>query len=76
MAKANFGKMIEVLTNLSQNVRLRERLVRSYIWSGMLYSCESWTISVVMKKRLEAAEMWLLRRMMRVPWTLVNGRDI
>ena len=69
MAKTNYGKMRDVMTNLSLNVRLRERLVRSYTWSGMLYGCESWTISAVMKRRLEAAEMWLLRRMMRVPWT-------
>ena len=62
MAKANFGKMRDLLTNLNLNIRLRERMVRCYIWSGMLYGCESWTISAVMKKRLEATEMWLLRR--------------
>ena len=69
MAKANFGKMRDLLTNLSLNPRLRERMVRCYIWSGLLYGCESWTISAVMRRRLEATEMWLLRRMMRVPWT-------
>ena len=30
----------------------------------MLYGCETWTISEAMKKQLEAAEMWFLRRMM------------
>ena len=69
MAKANFGKMRDLLTNLSLNPRLRERMVRCYIWSGLLYGCESWTISAVMRRRLEATEMWLLRRMLRVPWT-------
>ena len=70
MAKANFGKMRNILTDLSLNVQLKGRLVRNYyIWSGMLYGCECWTISAIMQKRLEAAEMWFLRRMMRVPWT-------
>ena len=69
MAKANFGKMRNILTDLSLNVQLKGRLVKSYIWSGMLYGCESWTISATMQKRLEAAEMWFLRRMMRVSWT-------
>ena len=69
MAKSNFGKMRNILTDLSVNVQLKGRLVRSYIWSGMLYGCESWTISATMQKRLEAAEVWFLRRMMRVPWT-------
>ena len=39
------------------------------MWSKMLYGCETWTISKVMRDRLEAAEMWLLRRMLRIPWT-------
>ena len=69
MTKLNFGKMRDLLTNLNLNIRQRERRVRCYIWSGMLYGCESWTISAVMKKRLEATEMWLSGRMMRVRWT-------
>ena len=31
MAKANFGKIRDLLTNLSQNPRLRERMISSYI---------------------------------------------
>ena len=34
----------------------------------MLYGCETWTVSKKMKKRLEAAEMWFIRRIMRIPW--------
>ena len=57
MAKANFGQMRGIL-----------RILKSYIWSVMLYGCETWTVSRRMEKRLEAAEMWFIRRMMRVPW--------
>jgi hypothetical protein len=35
----------------------------------MLYGCESWTIGKEGMKSLEAAEMWFIKRMMRVPWT-------
>ena len=34
----------------------------------MFYGCEKWTISEAMKKQLEAAEMWFLRRMMKISW--------
>ena len=34
-----------------------------------MYGCEMWTISETMKKQLEAAEMWFLRRMMKISWT-------
>jgi hypothetical protein len=69
MAKANFGKMRGILTNLSLSKSIRFRIVKTYIWSVMLYGCESWTIGKEGMKRLEAAEMWFIRRMMRVPWT-------
>jgi hypothetical protein len=70
MAKAKFGKMKGILTNLSLSKSIRLRIVKTYIWSVMLYGCESWTIGKKGMKRLEAAEMWIIRRMMRVPWTL------
>ena len=69
MAKANFGKMRTLLTNLGLDAQLRLRILKCYIWSGLLYGCESWTLSAEMKRKLEAAEMWFLRRMWRVPWT-------
>ena len=34
-----------------------------------MYSCESWTLSVNMRKRIEAAEMWFIRRMLKIKWT-------
>ena len=51
------------------NVKLKERLVKIYNYSGVLYECESSTIGSTMLKRLVATEMWLLRRTMRVPLT-------
>lgn len=69
IAKANFGSMRKILTNMSLDIQLRMRLLRCYVWSGLLYGCESWNMSSVMQKRLEATEMWFIRRMLRVPWT-------
>ena len=69
ISKSNFGKMRKLLTNMSLSVELRVRLLKTYIWSVLLYGCESWTITATMRRKLEAAEMWMLRRMLRVPWT-------
>ena len=44
-------------------------MVKTYIWSVLLYGCETWTISRSMEKRLEAAEMWMWRRVLNVSWT-------
>ena len=35
----------------------------------MLYGCEAWTLKKADEKRLEAAEMWFYRRLLKVSWT-------
>ena len=34
-----------------------------------MYGCEAWTINKDMEKRIDALEMWLYRRLMKIPWT-------
>ncbi|GFO00325.1 endonuclease-reverse transcriptase [Plakobranchus ocellatus] len=34
-----------------------------------MYGCKAWTISKQIQNKLEATEMWFLRRMLRIPWT-------
>ena len=34
----------------------------------MIYGCEAWTLRKNDEKRLEAAEMWCYRRLLRVTW--------
>jgi len=45
------------------------RLLKCYVWSTLLYGCESWTISKRMESQLEVAEMWFLQRMLCISWT-------
>ena len=63
MEKASFGQMRKVLTNLQFNIDTRKRVLKAYVWSVLLFGCESWTISKDMRRKLEATEMWFLRRM-------------
>ena len=35
----------------------------------IMYGCESWTIRKAECQRIDASEMWCLRRLLRVPWT-------
>ena len=34
-----------------------------------MYGCESWTIKKAELRRIDAFELWCLRRLLRVPWT-------
>ncbi|VVC37458.1 Hypothetical protein CINCED_3A008927 [Cinara cedri] len=37
--------------------------------SVALYSSESWTLSTLDKRRIEAIEMWILKKTMKISWT-------
>lgn len=45
------------------------RLLRCYVFSVLLYGVESWTVTKETTKKLEAFELWLYRRMLKIPWT-------
>src|SRR5574337_1207055 len=35
----------------------------------IMYGCESWTIRKAECQRIDASELWCLKRLLRVPWT-------
>ena len=69
ISKTAFNKVKPLMINRSIPISLRRRFLKSYVWSTMLYGCETWNISSPMQRKIEAAEMWFLRRMLRISWT-------
>ena len=69
IAKTAFNKVKPLVTNRSISVSLRKRFIKSYVWSTLLYGCEAWNVNKEMERKIEAMEMWLYRRMLRIPWT-------
>src|SRR5437870_11419910 len=39
-----------------------------YVYSSLLYASECWTISAAMAKKVEAAEIWFYRRILRISY--------
>ena len=39
------------------------------VFPVIVYECESWTINKAEHHRIDAFELWYLRRLLRVPWT-------
>ncbi|GFO24426.1 timeless-interacting protein [Plakobranchus ocellatus] len=74
-AKTNFQKMKTVLTNKNISIRTRRRALECYIEPILMYGCEAWTISKQTQKKLEATEMWFIRRMLRISWTAKKTND-
>ena len=67
VAKTSFLNMKTLLCNLKMSMRTRIKALKTYIWSVLTYGCEAWTLSKEAREKLEAFEMWTLRRMMRIP---------
>ena len=39
------------------------------VFPVVMYGCESWTVKKAEHRRIDAFELWCLRRLLRVPWT-------
>ena len=68
-ARSSFNKMKNLLCNDNLNLKLRQRMIKCYVWSVLLYGVEAWTLKMNIINRLEAFEMWIHRRMLRISWT-------
>ena len=69
IAKSVFTSLEKVLKNRNINIQLMCRFLKCYVWSTLLYGSEAWILSSKMLNKLEATEMWFLRRMQRISYT-------
>ena len=66
----------KAMTNLDSILKSRDItlstkacLVKAMVFPVVMYGCESWTIKKAESRRIDAFELWCLRRLLRVPWT-------
>ena len=46
------------------------RLAKAIVFPVVMHGCENWTIRKDESWRIEAFELWCMRRCLRVPWTI------
>lgn len=68
-ARVAFIKLRRIFTCTDFDLELRLRFVDCYIWPVLLYGAEGWTLKTNMINKLEAFEMWVYRRILKIPWT-------
>ena len=61
--------MDKILKNFSISMKASVRILKCFVWSKLLYRYEAWTIRKDLRRKLDAAEMCFIRRMLRIPWT-------
>ena len=69
----------KVMTNLDSILKSRDvtlstkvHLIKAMVFPVVLYGCESWTVKKAEHWRIDAFERWCWRRLLRVPWTLIQ----
>jgi len=67
MGKQAFGNKKRLPTD-KIDLDLKKKIVKCTIWSLVLYGAESWTMTQANKERLEAFDMWIWRRMLKISW--------
>ena len=66
MARNAFVNLRDVLTSKSVSLNTRKCLVQCYVLSTFLYASESWTLNKELKGIIEALEMWIYRRLLKI----------
>ena len=66
-AKNAFTKIKELLSK-GLNIRTKKRIIASIVWSVFLYGSESWALRKQEFKKIDALEMWMWRRILKINW--------
>lgn len=69
IAKHRMTELTPLWKDKDVPVRLKMKLVKAMVWTTLSYGSEAWTIKINDERRIQSAEMWMWRRMMRVSWT-------
>ena len=69
MGKANMGKLEKVMKDRDVSRDLKIKLVQTLVFPVVTYGSESWTLKKADQNRIESFELWVWRRLLRIPWT-------
>ena len=69
IARRTFTNMRTLLSCRGINLKTRLRAIKCYIWPTLFYGAETWTTTKSLLSRLDAFEMWVYRRVLKISWT-------
>ena len=58
-----------ILKNRDITLPTKVCLAKAMVFPVVMYGCESWTVKIAERQRIDAFELWCWRRLLRVPWT-------
>ena len=64
-----------ILKSRGTTLPTKVRLVRAMVFPVVMYGCESRAIEKVERWRIDAFELWCLKRLLRIPWTARRSKQ-
>ena len=68
MGKQRMVQLENIWKDKNISIKLKLKLMKCLIWTVMTYGAEGWTLRQQDIQKIESAEMWLYRRLLRVKW--------
>ena len=68
MAKQKMLQLNNIWKDRSIPNQLKMFLLKCLVWPVLMYGCEAWTLRKEEEQRINAAEMWLYRRLLQISW--------
>ena len=68
MAKKRMLDLVNIWKDKTITLSLKIKLLKCLVWTVMTYGAEGWTLKKKDEKRINSAEMWFYRRLLRISW--------
>ena len=67
IARGAFNSILKKIYNCSTH-KYENKIIQAYVWSTLLYGCETWTITTRNLTKFQSFEMWAYLKMMKISW--------
>lgn len=69
LGKIAINKLNSFVKDTGISIKTKIKLIQTMVFPIILYGCESWTMRVEEKRKVDTFEMWAWRKILNVKWT-------
>ncbi|XP_023235101.1 uncharacterized protein LOC111634534, partial [Centruroides sculpturatus] len=69
LGRTAMANLTKIMKDKDISIHTKKIIVEAMVFPVTLYGCESWTLRKKERKMIDAFELWVWRRLLRVPWT-------
>lgn len=72
LGRGAMANTTKIWKNKDLSLSMKCRIVQTIVFPIVTYGCESWTMRIADKRRIDVFELWCWRRLLRIPWTAMK----